>query len=375
MSRTGGFLAHPGDKMFGMFTADSLRRHAPPARLVDPADIADAAIPAAPVGLRRRACLGWLGLSALAASGCVPAPRPPLTVGFNAWVGYDPLVLARDRRLLEPAAVKVIELPTAADTQRHLRNGLLDAAGLTLDEALRLADGGLDLRIAAVCDTSEGSDVVMAAPTIRAVRDLAGAFVAVEDSSVGALLLQRMLESAGLDRTAVKVVNLEATLHLAALQAGEVAAAVSYAPLATELAVAGFRPLFDSRQIPGEIVDVLAVRASVAQERPDAVDALLRGWYGGLSGLQRDPAGAAQLLAPGTDLRPDDYLAVLGGLRFLDLRESLAWLRPQPGPAPAGGEAVVGALKRMGLLARAPDWARLLDPAPAERLLAAGGAP
>ena len=352
--------------MFFMRTAAPLRR--------SPA-LTDPWLPRVRGGLSRRACLGWLGLGALAASGCLPAPRPPLTVGFNAWVGYDPLVLARDQRQLDPQAVKVIELPTAADTQRHLRNGLLDAAGLTLDEALRLADGGLDLRIIAVCDTSEGSDVVMAAPSVRAVSDLAGAFVAVEDSSVGALLLQRMLESAGLDRTAVKVVNLEATLHLAALQAGEVAAAVSYAPLATELAVAGFRPLFDSRQIPGEIVDVLAVRASVVQERPAAVDALLRAWYAGLAGLLRDPAGAAGLLAPGTDLRPDDYLAVLGGLRFLNLSESLGWLRPQPGPAPAGGEAVVGALKRMGLLTRAPDWLRLLDPAPAARLLAAGGAP
>ena len=119
--------------------------------------------------LRARAALGWLAcvgaLTGLMA--CSEPPQPPLVVGLNTWVGYDPLVLARDRGLADARQVKVVELISSAEALRHLRNGLLDAAGLTMDEALRLVDSGFDVRIVALLDTSAGADVVVAAPQVR----------------------------------------------------------------------------------------------------------------------------------------------------------------------------------------------------------------
>lgn len=89
----------------------------------------------------RRQQAGWglhrwlrsLGFAAvavglLALQACNPAPNPPLIVGMNAWVGYDPLVLARDQKLLDAQQVKVVELSSSSETLRHFRNGLLDAA-------------------------------------------------------------------------------------------------------------------------------------------------------------------------------------------------------------------------------------------------------
>jgi NitT/TauT family transport system substrate-binding protein len=218
----------------------------------------------------------------LSVAACGEPVTPPLTVGMNPWVGYDPLVLARDRGLTDARQLRVVELPSASETLRHMRNGLLDAATLTLDETLRLAETGSDVRIVAVLDASTGGDVVMAAPRIATPAQLQGEFIAVEDSAVGALLLQRMLQKAGLSRADVKVTNLEVAQHLSALQSGEVAAAVSYEPLASAMETAGFRRIFDSRQTPDEILDVLVVRADVLQQRPQAVDALLNAWYAGL---------------------------------------------------------------------------------------------
>ena len=102
---------------------------------------------------------------------CQPVPAAPLALGLNAWVGYDPLVLARERGLIDTRAVKVIELSSSSETLRHFRNRLLDAAALTLDEALRLADEGFDPRVVAVLSASAGADVVLAVPEVR---DLAG---------------------------------------------------------------------------------------------------------------------------------------------------------------------------------------------------------
>jgi NitT/TauT family transport system substrate-binding protein len=307
------------------------------------------------------ACL-WLGLA-----GCGEPPQPPLTVGINTWVGYDPLVLARDRGMTDRQIIKVVELISSAEALRHLRNGLLDAAALTLDETLRLADSGFDIRIVALLDTSNGADVVLAAPEVRSLSDLRGRAIAVEEASVGTLMLERVLKKAGLTRADVSVVKMESTQHLSALQSGRVSAAVSYAPIEGAIRRAGYRRIFDSSQMRGEILDVLVVRGEVLRQRPAAVDALLSAWGVGLSVLQLDAAGAATTLAPGADLTARDYLEVLKGLRFYTPEESLSLLSgPSPGLIRLG-EPVAETLMSLGLLRQPPHWSVLIDSAPAER--------
>lgn len=301
---------------------------------------------------------------------CNSAPHPPLTVGMNAWVGFDPLVLARDQKLLDPQQVKVVELASSSETLRHFRNGLLDAAALTLDETLRLADEGIALCVVAVMDASQGADVVLAHPRIQKLSDLKGANIAVESTTVGALMLQRLLQAAELQPTEVQVVNLEATRHLTALRAQRVSAAVSYEPVAGALRAAGFKDIFDSRQMPGEIVDVLVVRADLLKTRPAQVDALLAAWQEGLKALRNDPGEAARLLAPGTDLTPDEYLSTLKSLSLYAPDQSLELLTGTPPPLGHNALRLVATLQVMGLLKDTPDWSQLIAPEPALRLQA-----
>jgi len=52
--------------------------------------------------------------------------------------------------------------------------------------------------------------------------------------------------------------------------------------------------LFDSTQIPGEIVDLVAVRAMVLDAQPMAVKALLSAWAQRGRYLKREPGDAAR---------------------------------------------------------------------------------
>lgn len=320
----------------------------------------------------------WRALAAswlLALAACGEPVVPPLTVGMNPWVGYDPLVLARDRGLTDAKQLRVVELASASETLRHLRNGLLDAATLTLDETLRLVESGVPVRIVAVLDESTGGDAVLAAPRITSPAQLKDEFIAVEDSAVGALLLQRMLTKAGLTRADVKVTNIEVARHLEALQSGQATAAVSYEPLAGAIEAAGFRRIFDSRELPGEVLDVLVVRVDVLEQRPEAVDALLRAWYAGLDLFKRDLPGAAELLSRGTDLSPAAYQAVLEGLAFQSPEASARELQGDTPPLVDKASTVAEALQTIGLLQVTPRWRDLIDGAPMQRLQADGKAP
>lgn len=292
---------------------------------------------------------------------CQPPPPAPLKVGMNAWVGYDPLALAREEGLLDARQVKVIELSSSSETLRNFRNGLLDAAALTLDETLRLADEGVDVRIVAVLGASAGADVVLASAPVPGPRDLRGKTIAVEGTTVGALMLRHLLQAGRLRPDEVTVRNLEASQHLAELKSGRVDAAVSYEPLAGAMREAGFRPIFDSRAMPGDIMDVLVVRAQTRASRPQEVVELLSAWQRGLSALQERPEASARLLSPGAGLTVDGYLATFKGLRFFTPAQSVELLSGRSGRLDQQAEGLVLTLKGMGLLRGAPDWDRLLS--------------
>lgn len=320
---------------------------------------------------RREVCRA--ALTACLLPGMVACTRElpeALTVGMNAWVGYDPLALARDRGLIDVHRVKVVGLSSSSETLRYMRNGLLDAGALTLDEVLRLSDEGVDVRVVALLDTSMGADAVMADPALQQLADLRGSAIAVESSTVGALMLRRLLQSAGLDTKDVTVVHLEATQHLDALREGRVRAAVSYEPIASSLHAAGYQRLFDSRSMPGDIVDVLVVRAQVLDERTEDVAQLIASWNECVQVFVQSPDEVARLMGPAAELTPEDYLQVLGELRLISPEQSLAELSGDPPLLAQTSGPLARTLQDIRLIQRPPDWRRLAAPGPAAMALA-----
>jgi NitT/TauT family transport system substrate-binding protein len=303
-------------------------------------------------------------------AGCAEAPLPALRVGVNPWVGYDPLVLAGERRLLDPARVRVVELSSNTESKRALRNGLLDGAALTLDEALRLADAGMDLKIIAVLDLSEGADAVLALEDIRTPADLKGRTIALEQTAVGALVLDRLLQAGRLSRADVRLIHVEAAQHGSFLDSRRADAVITFEPVKSWLVARGFRVIFDSRAMPAEIVDILVVRADTLEPRMADWVELLVGWERARRAVLADRS-VAYALASGVDLTPEEYRATLAGLTLSSLQDSVRLLS---GPSPElkrVGEGIAETMRRLGLIGRSLDWGALLDARPAARASAA----
>ncbi|MFC5770321.1 ABC transporter substrate-binding protein [Thauera sinica] len=305
-------------------------------------------------------------------SGCGEPPRAVLRVGVSPWVGYDPLVLAGELGLVDARRVRVVEVGSSSESLRGLRNGVLEAAALTLDEALRLADEGMAIRIVALLSLSDGADAVVARPPVATPADLRGKRIAVEDSAVGALVLARVLQAGKLERGDVSVLRVEASRQRIAAGSGNVDAVVAYEPIASLLRADGARTIFDSRRMPGEIVGLLVVCEGVLAERGDDVVELLAGWERGLAALRADTAGHAALLAPGIDLTAEQYHAILGGLTFLTLGDSVASFEGRAPAIAAAGRRTAESLREMGLIHGSGDWSALLAAEPARQAL--GGA-
>ena len=99
---------------------------------------------------------------------CTPAPDSPVVVASNDWIGYRPLYLAQQLNYFDEHTVRLLELTSASEVLRKFRNGVIQVAALTLDEALLLKQDGFDITIILVMDISAGADAIVAHGSDRA---------------------------------------------------------------------------------------------------------------------------------------------------------------------------------------------------------------
>lgn len=149
-------------------------------------------------------------------------------------------------------------------------------------------------------------------------------------------------------------------VHLA-FEKGQVDAAVTFDPYRTQLPRSGGQTLFDSTRIPGEIVDLIAVRKSVLDERPRA---LLAGWFAAVDFMLADPKDAARRMGIRQQTSAGQLLEAQRGLQVPTREENLAMLG---GPAPAlaaSGRRLMSLMIEAKLLRASVDIERLLAPEP-----------
>jgi NitT/TauT family transport system substrate-binding protein len=300
----------------------------------------------------------------LALAGCMREPQPALRIGTNVWIGSEPLYLARELGRLDPAVVQLVEYPSASEVLRAYRNQAIDGMVISLDELFGLAADGLEPRIILVVDISHGADVVVGRSGMKTMRDLKGKAVAVESSALGAFVLSRALTLNGMQASDVNVVHLESNEQPTAFEKGQVDAAVTFDPYRAQFLRAGAATLFDSTQIPGEIVDLLAVRSSVIEKRPDAVRALLAGWFDALDYMKKDPKDAARRMGIRQQSSGEQFQQALQGLRIPSRDENLKMLGGATPELAVAGRRLMTLMVEANLLRTELNIESLLAPRP-----------
>jgi NitT/TauT family transport system substrate-binding protein len=262
------------------------------------------------------ASLGSVLLSLAVFLGCdIPSARV-FHVCTNQWPGYEPLYLARSLGYFNDNEVRLVEYSSASDCMRAFGNGTVEAAGLTLDEALQLAEDGIAVKIILVMDFSNGADALLARPEIRTLGGLKGRRVGVENTATGAYVLHRALQKGGLRLEDVSVVPTIVAEHERAYLSGRIDAVVTFEPVRTYLKTAGMHELFSSREIPGEIIDVLIVERDCAERFPREVASLHSAWHRALEYLRANPKDATERMAPRAKLSPAEFRNTLEDIRF-----------------------------------------------------------
>lgn len=293
-------------------------------------------------------------------AGCTKEPQTSLHIATNVWPGYEPLYLARSLGYFNESTVRFHEMTTSADVLKAFRNHAIDAAALTIDEALLLIQDGIDIRVLLVTDISNGADVIVAHPTIKSTRDLKGKRVGVESMALGAYVLSRALDKAGLTPRDVTIVPVAVQEHVQAYAAGKIDAVVTFEPAKTKILALGGRSIFDSRQIPNEVIDAIVVRTDILQSKSGQIQELEEGWFKALEYLQKNPADATQRMGKREGISATEFSDALKGLNIPDKNENKRLLS---GAILVPARRLAEVMVQGKLLRKPVDPSRLLTPA------------
>ena len=291
--------------------------------------------------------------------GCIHR-HPPMRVGSVVFPGYESLFLARERGLLNPTDIRLIELHSSTDTVRALAADQLEVGCLTLDEVLSARADGVDLRVILVMDESAGADVVMSRQALPSLSALRGKRIALEETAVGGVMLAALLRAA--DLSARDIVQVATTQDQTAVlfSKGEVDAVVTTEPWASQIEAAGGQRIFDSTSTPGRILDVLAVRAGALSTYDLALRQLVSAHFGAWALLASDPKLASQLMAPRLQIEPADVVGAFRGLKLPDERTNVEMLAPN-GSLFRTVDELQSVMLRDGLLSRRLQRSDLID--------------
>lgn len=310
--------------------------------------------------LSRRKFLTALGALGLPIGLCTcDQGAAPLRIATHVWPGYEFMFLAQREGLISGEDCELIETGSATESLARLAAGEVDGAALTLDEMLGARAGGLPLVAVLIFDISLGADVLLSKPAIESLPALKGMRIGYEPSAVGALMLHKALDAAGLGIGEVQPVQLTFDRHADAWAADTVDALISFEPVVRHLESGGARRLFDSSRIPDTIFDVLAVMPQALERKSDALKRLIAAHFQVLRDFRKNPNDIAYRMAERFRLPAKEVIAAYGGLELPNIYRNRKLLR---GPLADTAEALSRFLLQNGIMKDAPtDFSGLTD--------------
>jgi NitT/TauT family transport system substrate-binding protein len=227
--------------------------------------------------------------------------------------------------------IEVTQINDYIESINQYAAGAYDGCVMTNMDALTIpAAGGVDSTALIIGDFSNGNDGIVSKDGVE-IAGLKGETINLVELSVSHYLLARALDDAGLAERDVTLVNTsDADMVAAFTGSDEVGTVVTWNPLLMEIeAYPGATRIFDSAQIPGEIIDMMVVNTEVLEANPDFGKALVGAWYETMALMSGDSASAIEARTymaeqSGTDLA--GYDAQLATTKmFFDPGEAVAF--------------------------------------------------
>ncbi|TCM20562.1 NitT/TauT family transport system substrate-binding protein [Novosphingobium sp. PhB165] len=223
--------------------------------------------------------------------------RQEFNIGWSIYAGWMPWPYAQQAGIVKKWAdkyhikINIVQVNDYVESVNQYTAGKLDGVTVANMDALTIpAAGGKDTSAIIVGDYSNGNDGILlkGASDLKAIK---GKQINLVELSVSHYLLARALNSAGLALNDVKTVNTSDADIVGAFASPDVTAAVAWNPqLSVMKEQPGAKEVFSSADIPGEILDLLAVDTATLKANPNLGRALAGIWYETVALMKRQDA-------------------------------------------------------------------------------------
>jgi len=215
-------------------------------------------------------------------------------LAWSIYVGWMPWPYADQSGIVQKWAdkygvsIKLIQADYVPTIESFVA-GEADACVMTNMEALDMpASSGIETVAVIMGDYSNGNDGILLRNGTT-VKDLKDKKINLVELSVSHYLLARALEMNGMTEKDIHIINTSDSDILPAFQSNpSMSSIVTWNPLLLQaMQLPGVTKVFDSSQIPGEIIDMLVVNAKLIKEDPNVVRAMVGAWYEVMSTMAR----------------------------------------------------------------------------------------
>ena len=213
-------------------------------------------------------------------------PVRPFTIVKAWWPAWDTFQIGVEQREKHEKTfrTKILQTDDYVSALNDFKSENVDAATLTIYEAILAASDGIPLKIVLLLDYTIGSDGVVAKKNIRTLKDLEGKRVGVEKGSIAHFTVLQALRHGGLSSTMVQIVDSDMESLKQAFIDDKLDAVGTFEPYMSDIARQGNgHVIFSSREIPRSICDVLFVKENVSREYPEVIDHWINSWNDALS--------------------------------------------------------------------------------------------
>ena len=259
-------------------------------------------------------------------SGCSNPNQDLVRIAINPWPGYEFLHLAKSKGFFKEAGlnIELIEMASLADVQRVYIQGRADGLASTIIEAVHAAGNTQEsLSIVHIPDYSNGGDIILAHQSIKTVKDLKGKKIGAEIGSLGMYILSLALEKNGLQLSDVEILNVEQLAGEEAMVNGEIDAFVTYPPFSGAIQKhEQFKQILDTSELPGDVIDSIALRTSVLKGKPQWVNQFLKVWDKALEYAQTHKKEAYEIMAKREGISSAEFEGALAGLQLMSAEQS-----------------------------------------------------
>lgn len=294
-------------------------------------------------------------------------PAQEVLIGQSSWIGFAPLYIAEEKGFFKKhgADVKIQSIESKADSKSALAAGRIQGVSTTADTHVVNAAAGIDIAQVLALDTSSGGDGIIAKKDFKSIEDLKGKKVAL-DTTGGAdfFWFQYLLKEKGMTIKDFDVQSMAAGDAGAAFVAGKVDAAITWQPWLSKASATDFGyTMLDSKASPGVIVDTFAMRKDFIKDHPEAVQAIIDGWYDALDFLKSNPDEAIAIMAKRLGEKPENLKKELGDVTFYDEAGNKTYFgtKDNPGDFYKIVKTASDLWVSVGLIDKAVDAASIID--------------